>query len=447
MASTLSKEQKRARIVLLRKIIFLLFALCAILLVADLIAGIVLIAKKVGGKSAKVTPLSSISTQATDDSVTPDSSTDDTSAPAASVKDYLPVNDLSEAYWGPLPVVEDPKVAPHKEVHGIYIGAAAKMDTNIEIAKNSEINAFVIDLKENDGVYFNSTNQFALDMGQVKGYYNLENVVQKCHDNGIYVIGRIVCFNDPNMAAAHPEMSIKDASGNSMTFKLEHNNRFVNPYDTRVWDYLIDLAVEAIGMGVDEIQFDYVRFPGISTKNGENPYFGPEDTTPTRIDAINRFLQTATRKIQDTYGVPLTADVFGIILSSELDGKLIGQGWDTVGLTGIDSLCPMLYPSHYARPTSLNGKSFDKPDLYPYDVMYNALCCGSAAASQEGYAVVRPYVQAFTASYIGSGNYMTYGYNEINAQIKAIQDAGYTEWILWNPSANYPEGNYGGNAG
>ena len=214
-----------------------------------------------------------------------------------------------------------------------------------------------------------------------------------------------------------------------------------------MWDYLIDLAIEAIEAGVDEIQFDYVRFPTISTKKGESPYFGPEDTTPTRIDAINRFLQTARRRIQDTYGIPLTADVFGIILSSELDGKLIGQDWATVGLTGVDSVCPMLYPSHYARPTSLNGKTFDKPDLYPYEVMYNALMVGKSAASASGYAVVRPYVQAFTASYIGEGNYKTYTYTDINAQIKALQDAGYTEWILWNPSANYPEGNYGGNAG
>ena len=448
MASTLSKEQKRARIALLRKIIFLLFSLCAVLLLADIICGIILIAKHAGGgKSAKVTTPSSLSSVDPDASTSESAEPSESASPAISISEDLPVNDLAEAYWGPLPEVAEVKQAPHKEVKGIYIGAAAKMDTNIAIANNSEINAFVIDLKENDGVYFNSSNQLALDMGEVKGYYNLENVVQKCHDNGIYVIGRIVCFNDPNLATKHPEMSIKDAAGNSMHFSLEHNNAFVSPYDTRVWDYLIELAIEAIEKGVDEIQFDYVRFPTISTKNGESPYFGPEDTTPSRIDAINRFLQTARRRIQDTYGVPLTADVFGIILSSELDGKLIGQDWATVGLTGVDSVCPMLYPSHYARPTSLNGKSFDKPDLYPYEVMYNALMAGSAAYSQEGYAVVRPYVQAFTASYIGSGNYMTYGYNEINAQIKALQDAGLTEWILWNPSANYPEGNYGGNAG
>ena len=270
----------------------------------------------------------------------------------------------------------------------------------------------------------------------VSNTYNLEEVVKKCHENDIKVIGRIVCFNDPSMARNHPEMSIKDEAGNSMHFNLEGKHQFLNPYDSRVWDFLIDIAQEAVDMGVDEIQFDYVRFPTISTKKyNEKPYFGPEDSTPTRIDAINRFLQTARRKIQDPTGIPVTADVFGIILSSELDGKLIGQGWDTVGLTGIDSLCPMLYPSHYADNTQLNGKMFDYPDLYPHDVMYHALMSGKPAASVEGYATVRPYVQAFTATWIK--HHLNYKVPEVKAQIQAIQDAGYDEWILWNAAANY----------
>ena len=220
-----------------------------------------------------------------------------------------------------------------------------------------------------------------------------------------------------------------------MRFKLEGYHMFVNPYKQEVWNFLIDIALEAIDRGVDEIQFDYVRFPTISTKSGESPYFGPEDSTPTRIDAINRFLQTARRRIQDPTGIPVTADVFGIILSSELDGKLIGQGWSTVGLTGVDAVCPMLYPSHYATNTVLNGTNFDYPDLYPHDVMYNALIAGKEAASAEGYATVRPYVQAFTATWVSQ--HLNYKVPEVKAQIQAIYDAGYSEWILWNAAGNY----------
>lgn len=462
MANSMSREQKRMKARRLRKTVLGLFALCAILFVVDIICGIVLIVKH--NKSSK-TAETTVTTVATETTVAPsaDSSettepTTETTAPAASVevKEYLPENDLAEQYWGPLPAVSEVKPVAHNKVHGIYVGAAAHMDDNIALAQKTDINAFVLDLKdESGGIMFDSNNEFAKNMklysysrsketgednwkelgNYVTASYNLDNVVKRCHDNGIKVIGRIVCFNDISLAKNHPEMSIKDANGNPMHFKLEGYKMFVNPYNPDVWDFLIDIANEAIARGVDEIQFDYVRFPTISTKSGEEPYFGPEATTPTRIDAINRFLQTARRKIQDPTGVPVTADVFGIILSSELDGKLIGQGWSTVGLTGVDAVCPMLYPSHYANNTTLNGHTYDFPDLYPHDVMYDALMSGKSSADQEGYATVRPYIQAFTATYIE--HHLNYKDPEVNAQIKAIEEAGYDEWILWQSAGDY----------
>ena len=462
MGYSMSREQKRARIQFLRKVIAVLFALCVFLFVADIICMFILISKKGKKSSTETTPTSfTVPSETSGEESSDVSGSDSETTPSETsaqqggveVKEYLPENALAEAYWGPLPEVAEVKPVQHNEIHGIYIASCMHFEENLELAKKTDINAFVIDLKdEGGGVYYNTDNQLAKDMhlwvdnngewidkgpgSYVQNSYNLENIVQKCHENDIKVIGRIVCFNDPSMARNHPEMSIKDEAGNSMHFNLEGKHQFLNPYDSRVWDFLIDLAQEAVSKGVDEIQFDYVRFPTISTKKyNEKPYFGPEDTTPTRIDAINRFLQTARRKIQDPTGVPVTADVFGIILSSELDGKLIGQGWDTVGLTGIDSLCPMLYPSHYADNTSLNGKVFDYPDMYPHDVMYNALMAGKPAASAEGYATVRPYVQAFTATWVS--HHLNYKVPEVKAQIQAIYDAGYDEWILWNAAANY----------
>ncbi len=459
MGTPLTKQEKIGRIRLLRKVIVVLFGLCVLLFLADIICGIVLIVKHATGGSSKETTVTTAITSQVIESTEPSDTTEttppETTPAGVEVKELLPQNDLAETYWGPLPAVSQVKEVQHNQVKGIYVAAAMRMDTNIELAKKTDINAFVIDLKdEGGGILFNSDNEFAKDMklynfkcdkdgsnktwnetgSYIQSAYNLENVVQKCHDNGIKVIGRIVCFNDLSLAKNHPEMAIKDASGNIMHFRLEGYHQFVSPYDPKVWDFLIDIANEAIAKGVDEIQFDYVRFPTISTKGGEKPYFGPEDTTPSRIDAINRFLQTARRKIQDPTGIPVTADVFGIILSSELDGKLIGQGWSTVGLTGVDAVCPMLYPSHYALNTTLNGKTFDKPDFYPYDVMYNALMAGKESASQQGYAVVRPYVQAF--SYSGS-NYQNYTVTQVKEEIRAIYEAGYSEWILWNAAAKY----------
>lgn len=365
-----------------------------------------------------------------------------TAIPAAT--EILQQAAVVDSFFGPLPVAESVVPVTHNEIHAIYLGAAANLDKSITLAKNSEINAFVIDLKESNGVMFNSTNALALELGVVESYYNLADVIKKCHDNDIKVIGRIVCFKDPEFAKQKPDYVIKDASGNILYFKNEGKNPFANPYDTRTWDYIIDLALEAVTAGIDEIQFDYIRFPTGGTTSGEKSYFGDPATTPTKVEVINRFLQTARIRISDEYGIPISADVFGIILSSASDGASLGQDWTTVGLTGVDSLCPMLYPSHYALNTILNGKNFDKPDYYPYDVLLNALTMGKKDASAPGYAAVRPYLQAFTASYIGEGNYITYGYEQINAQIKAVHDAGYKEWVLWNPSAKYPDGVYDG---
>jgi len=367
-----------------------------------------------------------------------------TTTPVPEIVELLTSSEVVETFFGPLPQPEKITPLTRIPVKGLYTSTATNLEQNIELAANSEINAFVIDLKESYGVAFNSTNPLATEIGDVKSVYNLTTVVEQCHANDIWVIGRIVCFKDPGLAKAHPELSIQDAGGVSLKFKNEGSLAFISPYNTDAWDYYIDLAIEAIEAGVDEIQFDYVRFPIGKTTSGESPYYGPEGQTPSKSEAINRFLQTARRRIQDTYGVPVSADVFGIILTSTLDGNNLGQDWGTIGLTGVDSLCPMIYPSHYALGTMMNGHTFDKPDLEPYDVLYSALLLGSEKASAQGYATVRPYLQAFTASYIGSGNYMNYSYEEITEEIKGANAAGYNEWILWNANAEYPSGNYNG---
>ncbi len=361
------------------------------------------------------------------------------------IPEYLEDSDLALAMWGELQPAANPVPYEHFPVRGIYLGPASNLEECFELAENSQINTFVIDLKEQDGVLYDTTNELALETSVVYGYYNLSEVVEQCHAHGIRVIGRIVCFKDPNLASAHPERAIRDSAGNVLQFNSEGGRAFLDPYNADNWEYLIQIAEEAIGRGVDEIQFDYIRFPTGGTVSGTEPYFGLEGTVPEKTEAINRFVRTARVRIQDTLGVPMSADVFGIILTSEYDGRNLGQDWNTIGLAGEDSVCPMIYPSHYAQGTMIGGITFDKPDLYPYDMMIAALSMGSSAWYQEGYCTVRPYVQAFTAYYLGEGNYLEYDYDAINAQIRAIQDMRLDEYILWNASVIYPEGNYGGN--
>lgn len=444
-------RRKKLRIIRVLRMAILVLSLL-ILTSSGVLLYLIFSPPKPAAQSTDVVSLSS----ASEDNLTGTDSSSDTNPssgdPTGSTVAPIPVeiterivsSDIIENYFGPLPEITAVQPLERRVVRGIYIGAAGNLEANIHLANSSDINAFVIDLKESYGIPYNSQNPLALETGQVSATYDLAAVVEQCHANDIWVIGRIVCFKDPGLATAHPELCIQDADGNALKFKNEGGYPFASPYNPEVWNYYIDLATEAIEMGVDEIQFDYVRFPTGGTISGASSYFGEPGTTPTKAEAINRFLQTARRRIQDTYGIPLSADVFGIILSSRSDGNNLGQDWETIGLTGIDSLCPMIYPSHYALGTMLNGKTFDKPDLYPYDMLFAALKTGSEKASAEGYSAVRPYLQAFTASYIGEGNYMTYGYTEINQQIQAVYDMGYQEWILWNPGGKYPAGEYKG---
>ncbi|MDD2579167.1 MAG: GTP-binding protein [Clostridia bacterium] len=381
----------------------------------------------------------------------PSESTTETTAeptPPPQVTPALIEEPIVTDFFGPLPTASQVVPLNHLELRALYIGAAANMDQAIEIARTTEVNAVVIDLKESDGIKYESTVPLALENGLVHRAYDIQSVVDRLHAEDIKVIGRIVCFKDPLLAEKRSDLSIRDASGNRLFFNNEGGKPFVSPYNEDVWQYNIDIALEAIEYGVDEIQFDYVRFPTGSTSTGAKPYFGPEETVPSRIQAINRFLQVARVQIQDERGIPLGADVFAIILTSDLDGRNLGQDWTTVGLTGIDNVCPMIYPSHYAndstthymgngKGTVLNGVHFTKPDLHPYDVMYHALVARKEATEQEGYSVNRPYLQAFTASYLPEGYYMTYGPQQILDQIRAIEDAGFSEWICWNPRAEY----------
>lgn len=374
-----------------------------------------------------------------------------TSVPTPTPVPPLPVDPVVETYFGPLPTASQVVSYEHNEIRALYLGAAANLDSTIRLARETEVNAVVIDLKESNGVKYKSEVPLAIENDLVHPLYNLPAVVEKLHAEGIIVIGRIVCFKDPYLAEARPDLAIQDKNGNALLYKLEGKKPFVNPYNQDVWQYNVDIAKEAIAIGVDEIQFDYVRFPTGGTTTGATPYFGEEGTVPTKVQAINRFLQFARVQIQDELGIPLGADVFAIVMISRGDGNRIGQDWASLGLLGLDRVSPMIYPSHYANNSSghytgngvgqqVGDTLYTKPDLYPYDVMYKTLIEGQeAAAAAPGYNVaIAPYLQAFTASYLPDGYYMTYGAQEIREQIRAVEDAGYTEWVLWNSRASYP---------
>ncbi|NTV91464.1 MAG: putative glycoside hydrolase, partial [Clostridiales bacterium] len=295
------------------------------------------------------------------------------------------------------------------------------------------LNAVVVDIKEGGKVNYKSSIPFISENDLDINYYNPEKVLKKLHDNNIYVIGRIVVFRDNGLATVKPELAVKKIDGTSWKENKKKDGAWTNPYKEEVWDYNIKIAEEAINLGFDEIQFDYVRFP--TAKKSEVNYAGE---TKAKKEMINAFLKRAKEKIHDEMGVPVSADVFGIIAESKSDGEAIGQDLDTVGLD-IDYISPMVYPSHYAKGQEVNGVTFAKPDFEPYQVVLQTLLKAKTRISAvSGYnAKVRPYLQDFTASYLKKGDYQEYGAKQVREQIQAVYDAGFEEWILWDGRNTY----------
>jgi hypothetical protein len=162
-----------------------------------------------------------------------------------------------------------------------------------------------------------------------------------------------------------------------------------------------------------------------------------DDKGRPRYQAINEFLAYARLQMPE---VVLSADVFGIICESPEDQEGIGQYLEYVGCD-VDYISPMAYPSHYALGQMVNGTKYAKPDLDPYGVVHNTLLKARRRTEQvrDYRAGVRPYLQDFTASWLGKGCYQQYGAEQVRQEFKAVYEAGYEEWVLWSAGNRYSE--------
>jgi hypothetical protein len=315
---------------------------------------------------------------------------------------------------------------------GWTVGSMDNINHYIELAKTTEINSYVVDIKDDDGyVGYESNVPMVREIEGWKYKYDADKVLKAFKDNDVYVIGRLVCFKDPVLSSKRPEYAVKNASGG--IWRDNNKLSWLNPYNKDAWPYLVEIAKEAVNKGFDEIQFDYIRFPNDGDKKAMS--FGNAETE--KYEIINEFLAYAKSELK---GVPISADIFGIVCESPADTEDIGQHLEMVGMD-IDYVSPMVYPSHYAVGQEVNKVKFMKPDFDPYGVVYNSLVKAKNRISQvEGYkADVRPYLQDFTASWLGKGYYQPYGTEQVRQQIKAVYDAGFEEWILWDAENTYSE--------
>ena len=320
------------------------------------------------------------------------------------------------------------------KVKGIYVSGPvagiARMDELIDLVDRTELNAMVIDVKNDEGkVTYRMRSDQVQELEAGVGYIqDIGELVQKCKEKNIYLIARIVAFRDPYLAEQKPEWAVHSRSGE--IFRDKNGMAWVNPYQRKVWEYLAEVASCAAADGFDEVQFDYIRFS--TDIREEEVDYGPEAEETGKVEIITEFTKYLYEKLSPC-GVYVSADVFGTVIDNETDQKIVGQDYVKMA-ENLDYICPMVYPSHYYS----GAYGIAVPDADPYATIYAA---ASASARQletvpeEERASVRLWLQSFTASWVP--NHIGYGPAQIREQIKGAYDAGYEEWILWNAAVNY----------
>ncbi len=337
----------------------------------------------------------------------------------------LPVQPAVEAMGNKIPVA----------AKGIYVTSAAAgskmLDSLITIADTTEINALVIDIKDDHGrITYQMDNALAKEIGATtKTIKDMEAFIRKLKEKNLYLIARIVAFKDPYLAKNRKDLAIKNKDGS--IYKDNNGERWVNPYNRKVWEYLIEVASEAAAAGFDEIQFDYIRF---STGNGiAEADFGKEARDKSKEEVITEFTKYAYESLKPL-GVYVSADVYGTIISSSTDAGLVGQNYAEMAKY-LDYICPMIYPSHFGE----GNYGIEYPDLEPNNIIRKVLTASreklEALPEDQHRAVVRPWLQDFTATWIS--NYMEYGGDELREQVNGVYAAGYKEWLLWNAACDY----------
>lgn len=355
-------------------------------------------------------------------------------------------------------------------VKGIFVtgpmAGTENMDHLISLVEETELNTIVMDIKNDEGrvVYDMQIPEVQEVSSGIRYVRDMEGLTKKCKDKNIYMIARIVAFKDPYLEEINPQWCVHNADGS--VFRDKDGLAWLNPYNREVWDYLLSIAEEALRIGFDEIQFDYLRF---STDSGMDTVdFGEEGTEIDREEIITEFIKYASARIHEMGGL-ISADVYGVVIDSERDQRIVGQNYVELSRY-LDYISPMVYPSHYGA----YNYNIPVPDAEPYLTVLTAMRQSRRALAglpteipsvpteaeddtennslvnvyadedllsvypmEDITAEVRPWLQDFTATWVSG--HISYEAEQIRAQIQAVYDAGYEEWILWNASNRYTE--------
>jgi hypothetical protein len=309
-----------------------------------------------------------------------------------------------------------------KEIRGVHVTMAlASLDGKLaEYTRIPGINTIQLDVKDENGevAFHRLAPPLAKRVGSAMRYYDPVKAAKQVHSEGLFLIGRVVCFEDPILSKGRPDLAIRTSGG--AVWQNDAGLGWTNPYEKRVWDYNLRIAQAAARAGFDEIQFDYVRFP--SDGDIESAVF-PGKRNEAMSVTIARFVHYATKRLRPM-GVRVSVDVFGLSATRDLG---IGQSPRRLSKI-VDAIYPMVYPSHYgpgeyglASPVSVPGRTVGR-SLRDF-----------RRQMRRGKAQLVPWLEDF--SFTG-----TTTLTHVQEQIRAARRWKSGGFLLWNPSGVYTEG-------
>ena len=298
------------------------------------------------------------------------------------------------------------------QIRGIYLNGylfnnPSKRESIEKILTNTDVNTLVIDVKTDNGhILFDTEIDEVIYLNNERVKFTKNDLQELREIKDIYLVGRLVVFQDPLFAKVFPDEAVFDSRLNKP--HSQNGQFFLDPSSKKVQDYIINIAIESCRLGFDEIQYDYIRYPDSNSKFMQ---FDTKNDFENRVNNINSFL-SRSRQLLHNEGCLLSADTFGYILTNKQDGG-IGQNLETI-VENVDFISPMVYPSHYT-----NGSfGYQNPNEHPYEVITAALT--DALDRGVDKDKIRPFLQGFWHSN-----------EDIRNNIKAASDLE-MDWLIWN---------------
>jgi len=327
---------------------------------------------------------------------------------------------------------------PPDVIKAVYLtswsaGTKRMINYVIDLAKTTGMNAVVIDVKDFSGEVAYETNvpevvQYGASRIKIR---NIDALLKRLHEEGIYVVARITVFQDPVLVKARPDLAVQSIGQEGMWADYKGLG-WVDPVSPEAWNYTVNIAKDAASRGFDEINFDYARFPSDGDlKDMKFPFW---DGQVSRQQIMRNFFAYLRENLED---IRISVDVFGLTTMNRDDlgiGQVIEDAYEY-----FDYVYPMVYPSHYAY----GFLGYQNPAEYPYEVVSNSMTNAFArlqalrqAYPEKKFAQLRPWLQDFD---LGA----TYDAQMVQAQVQATQEVmggEFRGFLLWSPTNYYTAG-------